>query len=107
MCSLRLLYYRMLDQEGPIILAIYMVQQINCIRNKEGEIIEVRDQRCCVPPCERYIDFLSTFFRFQGGESQVIAKYYTIAYKQVYDDDAGVSDWKIVDYHMEGSDQYY
>jgi hypothetical protein len=43
MCSLRLLYYRMLDQEGPIILAIYMVQQINCIRNKEGEIIEVRN----------------------------------------------------------------
>ena len=59
-----------------------MVQQINCIRNKEGEIIE-------------------------GGESQVIAKYYTLAYKQVYDDEAGVSDWKIVDYHMDGNDQYY
>jgi hypothetical protein len=43
----------------------------------------------------------------QGGESQVIAKYYTIAYKQVYDDDAGVSDWKIVDYHLDGNDQYY
>lgn len=43
----------------------------------------------------------------QGGESQVIAKYYTIAYKQVYDDEAGESDWKIVDYHMEGSEQYY
>ena len=43
----------------------------------------------------------------QGGESQVIAKYYTIAYKQVYDDEAGESDWKIVDYHMDGSDQYY
>ena len=43
----------------------------------------------------------------QGGESEVIAKYYTIAYKLVYDDEAGVTDWKIVDYHMEGKDQYY
>lgn len=73
---------RMLDQEGPIILTIYMVQQINCIRNRAGEIIE-------------------------GGESQVIAKYYTLAYKQVFSEEDGVSDWKIVDYHMEGSDQYY
>ena len=26
---------------GPVIVAVYMVQQINCIRNKDGEIIEV------------------------------------------------------------------
>lgn len=37
----------------------------------------------------------------------MIAKYYTIAYKQVYDDELGVSDWKIVDYHMDGAEQYY
>ena len=37
----------------------------------------------------------------------MIAKYYTIAYKQVYDDEVGESDWKIVDYHMDGAEQYY
>lgn len=32
---------RYLDDNGPVIVCIYMVQQINCIR-KNGEIIEVR-----------------------------------------------------------------
>lgn len=29
------------DREGPIIMCVYMVQQINCVKNKDGEIIEV------------------------------------------------------------------
>lgn len=32
---------RLLDGEGPVIVVVYMVQQINCIKNKAGEIVEV------------------------------------------------------------------
>lgn len=32
----------LLEGEGAIIVVVYMVQQINCIRNKEGDIVEVR-----------------------------------------------------------------
>lgn len=32
---------RFLENGGPVIVVVYMVQQINCIRNKKGEIIEV------------------------------------------------------------------
>jgi hypothetical protein len=31
-----------LEELGPIIVGIYQVQQINCIKNRKGEIIEVR-----------------------------------------------------------------
>lgn len=34
-------FLSLLEGEGAVIVVIYMVQQINCIRNKEGDIIEV------------------------------------------------------------------
>lgn len=37
---------RFLEGGGPVILVVYMVQQINCIRNKEGEVIEVCKSLC-------------------------------------------------------------
>lgn len=73
---------RHLETEGPLILVVYMVQQINCIRNREGEIVE-------------------------GGESNVVAKFYTLAFKQVYNDDEGIADWKIVDYELSGGETYF
>ena len=33
---------RFLENNAPVIVVVYMVQQINCIRNRKGEIIEVR-----------------------------------------------------------------
>ena len=33
---------RFLENGGPVIVVVYMVQQINCIRNRKGEITEVR-----------------------------------------------------------------
>lgn len=35
------LIVRFLESGGPVIVGVYMVQQINCIRNRKGEIIEV------------------------------------------------------------------
>ena len=37
-----LMLIRLTELVGPCIVMVYMVQQINCIRNREGEIIEVR-----------------------------------------------------------------
>lgn len=32
---------RLTEHVGPVILVVYMVQQINCIRNRAGEIVLV------------------------------------------------------------------
>jgi import inner membrane translocase subunit TIM44 len=32
---------RYMENGSPVIVVVYMVQQINCIRNRKGEIIEV------------------------------------------------------------------
>lgn len=37
------LIVRYLEGGGPVIVGVYMVQQINCIKNRKGEIIEVCD----------------------------------------------------------------
>ena len=31
-----------LENEGPVIVGVYTVQQIHCVRNKKGEIVDVR-----------------------------------------------------------------
>ena len=36
-----LLKMRYLEEVGPVIVVVYMVQQIYCAKNREGEIIEV------------------------------------------------------------------
>lgn len=35
------LIMRYIEGGGPIIVGVYMVQQINCIKNRKGEIVEV------------------------------------------------------------------
>lgn len=73
---------RLLEGTGPIILVVYMVQQINCIRNKKGEVIE-------------------------GGESDVRAKFYSMAFQQQYVEETGVVRWKVVDYEFAGDIPYF
>lgn len=46
-------------------------------------------------------------FVVQGGESEVVAKFYSIAFKQVFDDETGFCDWKVIDYELSGGDAYY
>ena len=38
------LILKLVEETGPVIVGVYMVQQINCIRNRKGEIVEV----CCL-----------------------------------------------------------
>lgn len=40
------LVMKFLESGNPVIVVVYMVQQINCIRNRKGEIIEVSTAVC-------------------------------------------------------------
>ena len=55
--------------------------------------------------------FISPFahanvFYSQGGEDQVRAKFYSIAFKQVYNEDDGLVQWTVVDYEFAGDIPY-
>ncbi|KAG2512379.1 hypothetical protein JM16_008102 [Phytophthora kernoviae] len=64
------------DKQAPIILMRFQAQQINCIRNREGEVVE-------------------------GSEDEVLAYYYIFAFQRDYDDEQETLRWRIVDLHMQ------
>eukprot|EP00981_Chlorochromonas_danica_P006041 scaffold1263_cov170-Ochromonas_danica.AAC.5 len=70
-----------LEEMGPVIVGIYMVQQINCVKNRKGEIVE-------------------------GGETDIRAKYYSLAFQLKYDEDHHRLAWKVVDYQLAGDTPY-
>jgi mitochondrial import inner membrane translocase subunit TIM44 len=72
---------KFVEENGPVIVCVYMVQQINCIR-KAGEIIE-------------------------GSEEAVVAKFYSVAFTQEYMEDEGEVRWKVVDYEFGGETPYF
>ena len=71
-----------LENEGAVIVGIYTVQQIHCVRNRKGEIME-------------------------GNETDVRAKFYSIAFQLTYDEDDNMVVWKVVDYQFAGETPYY
>ena len=47
------------------------------------------------------------FFTFsQGGEDQIRAKFYSIAFRQVYEEDDSTVRWEIADYELAGDTPY-
>ncbi len=42
----------------------------------------------------------------QGSESDIRAKFYSMAFRQEYEEDSGVVGWKIVDYEFAGDVPY-
>ncbi|CEG49365.1 Mitochondrial import inner membrane translocase, subunit TIM44 [Plasmopara halstedii] len=70
------------DKQAPIILMRFQAQQINCIRNREGDIVE-------------------------GSEDEVLAYYYIFAFQRNYDEEQETLRWKIVDLHMQRGGRYY
>ena len=72
---------KFLESGSPVMVCMYMVQQINVIK-KDGEIID-------------------------GDDSQVVARFYSMAFQQEYDEDDGVVRWRIVDYEYGGDMPYY
>lgn len=69
------------DKQAPIIVVQCMAQQINCIKNREGEIVE-------------------------GAEDEVRAVYYALAFRRDYDEEKGVLQWKIIEMAMLGTVPY-
>lgn len=69
------------DRQSPMIVLQCMAQQIHCIKNREGEIIE-------------------------GGEDQVRAVFYVLAFKRDYDDEKNVLQWKIAEFAIGHSEPY-
>jgi len=68
-------------EQEPLIVVSYAVQLINCIRNKQNEIIE-------------------------GAPDKIILRFYSMAFQQVYDEDEGVVKWKVVDLQFGGDTSY-
>uniref|UniRef100_K3XAG0 Tim44-like domain-containing protein n=1 Tax=Globisporangium ultimum (strain ATCC 200006 / CBS 805.95 / DAOM BR144) TaxID=431595 RepID=K3XAG0_GLOUD len=70
------------DKQAPIILLRFQAQQINCIRNREGEVVD-------------------------GAEDEVLAYYYIFAFQRDYDEEQEALRWRIVDIHMQRGGRYY
>ncbi|KDO32816.1 hypothetical protein SPRG_02509 [Saprolegnia parasitica CBS 223.65] len=69
------------DKQAPVIGLQLMAQQIHCIRNREGEIIE-------------------------GAEDEIKANFYVFAFRREYDEDEMALRWKIVEFGVIGSVPY-
>ncbi|CAK4639052.1 hypothetical protein LEN26_005674 [Aphanomyces euteiches] len=69
------------DKQAPIIGIQLMAQQINCIRNREGEIVE-------------------------GAEDDIQANFYIFAFRREYDEEAAALKWKIIEFGVIGSVPY-
>lgn len=65
------------NRGSPIVLVHFMCQQINCVRNKEGEVVE-------------------------GGEDEIRANSYIVALQREYNDEEGALNWKMVDFRFNG-----
>jgi len=70
------------NRGSPIIVLHYMCQQINCVRKKKtGEIVE-------------------------GGEDDIKAYSYVVAFQREYDEEKGELNWKVVDFMVNGAIAY-
>eukprot|EP00815_Leptocylindrus_aporus_P008022 CAMPEP_0116074200 /NCGR_PEP_ID=MMETSP0322-20121206/15785_1 /TAXON_ID=163516 /ORGANISM="Leptocylindrus danicus var. apora, Strain B651" /LENGTH=403 /DNA_ID=CAMNT_0003563797 /DNA_START=91 /DNA_END=1302 /DNA_ORIENTATION=- len=63
------------EKGSPIILFLFSCQQINCVRNKDGEVVE-------------------------GGEDEIRANAYVLALQREYDEENGSLIWKVVDFTL-------
>ncbi|KAJ1447778.1 hypothetical protein M885DRAFT_541622 [Pelagophyceae sp. CCMP2097] len=70
------------DQRSPIIVAQFMTQQINCVRNREGDIVE-------------------------GGLTDIRAYFYVMAFQRDYDEKEAALTWRVIDFQLGGGEHYY
>eukprot|EP00903_Cladosiphon_okamuranus_P005734 g5690.t1 len=70
------------EKANPTIALQFMCQQINCVRNKKGEILE-------------------------GAEDDIRATYYILAFQREFNDDEAELRWKVVDMMVVGAFPWY
>lgn len=70
---------KLVEDHGPIMIGVYRVEQLNCVRNAKDEIIE-------------------------GSETDIRAKFYSLIFRQelVEEGDDVVAVWKVYDYGIIG-----
>ena len=59
-----------------------MTQQVNCIRNREGDVVE-------------------------GAPDDIRAYFYVMAFQRDYDAESHELVWKVVDFQLGGGEPYY
>lgn len=47
------------------------------------------------------------YYYIKGGETEIRAKFYSMAFQQSFDEDESEVHWKIVDYEFAGDIPYY
>lgn len=70
------------EQRSPILVVQFMTQQVNCVRNREGDVVE-------------------------GSPSDVRAYFYVMAFQREYDDQSHELAWRVVDFQLGGGEPYY
>ena len=63
-------------------MTYFTMQKVNCIRNREGEIVE-------------------------GSPSDIRAYFYVCAFQRDYDEKEGALIWRVIDFQLGGGDAYY
>ena len=71
-----------LKKGSPIIILSMLVQQINCIKNREGEIVE-------------------------GSESDIRGNFFLFGFEREFEEETGNLVWKIIDMQMQPGNAYY
>lgn len=73
-----------LDDNGrnPVFVVQCMTQQINCVRNREGDVVE-------------------------GSPDDIRAYFYVFAFRRDYDPKSSTLAWKIIDLQLGGGEKYY
>ena len=70
------------EQRSPILVVQFMAQQVNCVRNREGDVVE-------------------------GYPSDIRAYFYVMAFQREYDDQSHELAWRVVDFQLGGGEPYY
>ena len=70
------------EQRSPILVVQFMAQQVNCVRNREGDVVE-------------------------GYPSDIRAYFYVMAFQREYDDTSHELAWRVVDFQLGGGEPYY
>ena len=70
------------EQRSPILVVQFMTQQVNCVRNREGDVVE-------------------------GYPSDIRAYFYVMAFQREYDDTSHELAWRVVDFQLGGGEPYY
>jgi len=71
------------DNDGPPTFVVQlMAQQINCIRNREGQVVE-------------------------GSPNDIRAYFYVLAFQRHYEQETTSLAWKVIDFQLGGGETYY